>query len=467
MQDPNDEWKPSAEDAYDPSVEDAIAKHKVEAPEAYNEYAPSRRARSAPPLSQSVLNEVRRKGGGGAGFTAGGTPINPEQLKSEAQTRAFFAGKKNQSIDPYSDANQYGMSRVAPKSAGALLDARGSQTENQARKGILDDIYSKYGDKSISPKVSSALGMYDTQNDTEEDKQINQSGDGISHTTQRWTEKLKGIPEYDNGDFGRAYKQEVDNFVAQNPAYKNQLNKVGYSGFQVKEIDPYQVMEQVMTKNQSSTKPKTDSRGALIPTSNRLLDQPKINYDDPSTWTQGRDVGSANKAITRDQRLQEPSEYFSEKRQKWIKTNSFDQPKHTDVLAQLAFKNENLDARNSYLNDLKNSIKAELISQHNVSATGWDSGPKISHTNGSNSVNRIAPPKLIDLMAKDLLDIQYYKDILRKGQSKTIERTDEQIKNHLINLKDRYNKMKYSANVIRKHSGNEDQLNPNEFLRGR
>ena len=443
MQDPNDEWKPSADDAYDPAVDDAIAKHKVEAPEAYNDLAPSRRARSAPPLSQSVLNEVRKKGGGGAGFTSGGTPINPEQLKNEAQTRAFFAGKKNQSIDPYSDASQYGMSRVAPKSAEALLNTRGSQTENQARKGMLDDIYSKYGDKSIAPKVSSALGMYDTQNDTEEDKRINQSGEGISHTTQRWTEKLKGIPEYDNGDFGRAYKQEVDNFIAQNPAYKDQLNKVGYAGFQVKEIDPYQVMEQVMTGNQSPTKPTTNSLGKTIKTDNRAKDQPPINLKDRNTWTQGRDVLTAEKTRTRDQRLAKPSMYFSENEGRWVSTNQFDQPKHTDMLAQLAFKNQDLGQRDNFLSDLKNSINAELISQQNELNEGtWDL--QSSYEKKPSKEVQVA----INSMAEDMLEMQYYKDILKKGQSGTLQRTPEQIQNHLINLKNRYNATKRNATSL-------------------
>ena len=453
MEYPNDEWKPSADDAYDPAVDDAIAKHKVEAPDAYdNTGVSSRPSRSSrPQLTEGVLRDMRRHRGGGAGYS-GSTPINPQQLKSEAQTRDFFAGKKNQAIDPYSDANQTGISRIAPKSAEALLNTRGSQTENQARSGMLDDIYSKYGDKSIDPKISSALGMYDTQNDTEEDKRVNQSGEGISHTTQRWTEKLKGIPEYDNGDFGKAYKKQVDNFVAQNPAYKNQLTKGGYSGFQVKEIDPYQIMEQVMLDNQSSTKPKTDSQGIEIPTTNRLQDQLEIDDNNPDTWTQGRDVGTAEKAISRDKRLQEPSEYYSEKRGKWIKTNSFDQPKHTDVLARLAFKNQDLDAKNGYLNDLKNSIRAELISQANVASKKGmffeNYHQTIPHTANISVVNNYANPKIVDKMAEDLLEIQYYKHMLKSGQSKTLQRSPEQIQAHLINLKNRYNKTKENANIL-------------------
>jgi hypothetical protein len=145
-----------------------------------------------------------------------------------------------------SNKNSRSKGRLATPSEEAYLNAHGSKTESQISQDIRNELY------ALDPnaKAEAPLGMYDTQNDTEEDKRINQSGEGISHTTQRWTEKLKGIPEYENGDFGRAYKKEVDDFVAKNPAYKNHLKKVGYAMFQIKEIDPFNIMEQVMSNSE-------------------------------------------------------------------------------------------------------------------------------------------------------------------------------------------------------------------------
>jgi len=474
MGDSNDEWKPSAEDANDPEIDDAITKHRVEAPDAYeNTGTLSRPSRSSrPQLTEGVLRDMRRHGGGGAGYS-GSTPISPQQLKSEAQTRNFFDKIQRDKLDPNSSRNldPYGSvnkGRLATPSEIAYLNAHGSKTESQLSQEIRDQLYAK----DPNARADSPLGIYDTSYDTEEDKRINRSGEGISHHSLPWTEKFKEFPEYKSGDFGRLYKEQVDNFVAQNPAYKNQFKKGGYAGFQVKEIDPYQVMEQVMLENQVSAKPpaktsvtppvgsQTDSQGIPVKTSKRLPTQPAIDYGNRTTWEQDRDVSGANKALTRDQRLKEPSEYYSEKLGQWVTTNSFDQPKHTNVLAELAFKNQNLGGRDNYLSDLKNSIRAELISQYNVSATGWDWSPKVSHRGSGKSRNpfsehpendSVAPQKSIDSMAEDLLEIQYYKDILKKGQSKSLERNPEQIKNHIIHLKNRYNQTKRSANPIRQY----------------
>jgi hypothetical protein len=469
-----DNFQEEISNGTDPEVDAAIAKNREEAPDAYDDTGalsrPSRSSRSSrPQLTEGILRDMRRHRGGGAGYS-GSTPINTQQLKSEAQTRNFFDRINREKLDPNSSRNldpysSFNAGRRATPSEEAYLNAHGSKTESQISQDIRNELYAK----DPKARADSPLGIYDTSYDTEEDKRINKSREGISHHSLRWTEEFKEFPEYKSGDFGRLYKEQIDNFVAQNPAYKNQLNKVGYAGFQVKEINPYQVMEQVMLENQVSAKPSVpagvkgvtaDSESKPIRTGKRLPDQPQIDTSNRDTWTADRDVLGDKKGLTRDQRLKELSEYWSDKEQKWITTNSFDQPKHTAILAKLAFKNRRLDERNNYLSDLKNSIKAELISRHNVAGTGWNWSPKVSHRGGGSSrnpfdkdaKNSIASQKNVDSMANDLMEIEVWRDIIKNNKSKDLGKTPEEINQHIINLKNRYNETKRHAVVIEQYS---------------
>lgn len=415
MEDLNDEWKPSADDAYDPAVDDAIAKHKVEAPDAYEATGTlSRSSRSSKPqLTEGVLRDMRRHGGGGAGYS-GSTPINPQQLKSEAQTRNFFDRINREKLDPNSSYNldPYGSvnaGRRATPSEEAYLNAHGSKTESQISQDIRNELYAK----DPKARADSPLGIYDTENDTEEDKRINQSGEGISHTTQRWTENFKEMPEYENGDFGRLYKEQVDNFVVKNPAYKNYLNRVGYAGFQVKEINPYTVMEQVMLENQILTKPASSqpvtkeelTQRPFIPSKNnpdkfRAEKQGRIDPNNRSTWTGGEIQMDPNKIRTMGQAKARPSSYFSPITGKQEITTVFDQPQHTEQLAKLAVNNE------KYNDDLKNSIWAEMIARKQDKKEKASFGDKPLPSES----------KRIEKIADIATSIQHFKNLLNESK---------------------------------------------------
>jgi hypothetical protein len=446
MEYPNDEWKPSAEDAYDPEVDDAITKHKVEAPDAYeNTGTLSRPSRSSrPQLTEGVLRDLGKHGARGAGFS-GNTPINPQQLKSEAQTRNFFDRIHREKLDPNSSRNldPYGSinkGRLATPSEIAYLNAHGSKTESQISQDIRNELYAK----DPKARADSPLGMYDTQNDTEEDKRINKENETgihngiISHHNQRWTEKFKGMPEYESGDFGRLYKEQVDDFVAKNPAYKNQLKKGGYAGFQVKEINPYQVMEQVMLENQVSAKPsaKPSANPSVNPSVN-----PPIKEEDKETWKTdaGRSADMSDKE--RNQKLSKPSRYFSVVDGRYVRTNEYDQPQHTEQLASIAFNNiENKNA-DSYIADLRNSINAEMLNGGGKRGSIFG---KVDHDKPPTKNESAA----INQMADDLLQIRYHQNILKNNQSKSINRTNQQIIDHIKNLENRYNeKMKEAQNM--------------------
>jgi hypothetical protein len=111
MGDQSDDFQKEVNNQADPDVEDAVARHRSERPQDYDEsYSYGGQSKSSrPPLTESTLRELRKKGGGGAGFTAGGTPINQNQLRSDADTRAFFrrAGRNQtqSQLDPYQVSN--------------------------------------------------------------------------------------------------------------------------------------------------------------------------------------------------------------------------------------------------------------------------------------------------------------------------------------------------------------------------
>ena len=463
MQDPNDEWKPSADDVYDPAVDDAIAKHKIEAPEAYNEFAPSRRARSAPPLSQSVLNEVRRKGGGGAGFTAGGTPINPEQLKSEAQTRAFFRGagqaQRSAQIDPYAYAD-----------AAAQLEEFYNPTQG-ALKGQHFDPPTEFVDTTLaasneawnatphrkatmSERSIHHINPYDPDPFTKKSK-----GDTSTSDLDRQEKSLAWMADPKNNK-GRTEFQQYESSPAEvNPqvAYANKLaNQKAYASAMAikrrKEAEKNPVKKEIRLSDTLYLDPRenransgegvktVDSEGKLLQT-DRSTGQSQINYGDRGTWKRGQNAMSSEEARLRDKKLGTPSTYYSAKENRWIDTNEFDQPQHTETLAELAFKNQNLGNRDNYLLDLKNSIQSELLGNYSRNL-----GPFDQRVGNGKDFNPDQNTKIaIDKMAEDMLEMEYYKNILKNGQASTIGRTDQQINDHLINLKNRYEQIKRST----------------------
>lgn len=112
MGDPNDDFQKEIRDYPDDEVSLAVEQLKAERPQDYVGSSNVGRSRSSrPALTEGILRDMRRHGGGGAGYTSGGTPINPEQLRGEAQNRAFFrrAGQnKTQGqaqLDPYAYAD--------------------------------------------------------------------------------------------------------------------------------------------------------------------------------------------------------------------------------------------------------------------------------------------------------------------------------------------------------------------------
>ena len=119
-----DDFREEIHNEPDPEVDNAIAKYRVEAPDAYDATAAlSRPSRSSiPQLTESILRDMGRHGARGEGFR-GNTPINPEQLRSEAQTRAFFrrAGQnKTQGqaqLDPYAYADAAAQLRILQSNA--------------------------------------------------------------------------------------------------------------------------------------------------------------------------------------------------------------------------------------------------------------------------------------------------------------------------------------------------------------
>jgi hypothetical protein len=465
MQDPNDEWKPSADDAYDPAVDDAIAKHKVEAPEAYNDFVPSRRAMSAPPLSQSVLNEVRKKGGGGAGFTSGGTPINPEQLKSEAQTRAFF--RRSGQGNPSTQINPYQMT----DDAQALQDFYNPRDKNGALTGERFSPPTEYSDSTLAAS-NEAFNAVPHRRGTMSERSISHinpydpdpftkklSGDTSTSDLDRQEKSLAWMADPKNNK-GRTEFQQYESSPAEaNPqvAYANKLaNQKAYASAMAikrrKEAEKNPVKKEINLSNAIYLDPRenransgegiktVDSEGKLLQT-DRSTGQSQINYGDRGTWKRGQNAVSSEEARLRDKKLGTPSTYYSAKENRWIDTNEFDQPQHTEILAELAFKNQNLGNRDNYLLDLKNSIQSELLGNYSRNL-----GPFDQRVGNGKDFNPDQNTKIaIDKMAEDMFAMEYYKNILKNGQASTIGRTDQQINDHLINLKNRYEQIKKST----------------------
>ena len=474
--------------------QEAATRKEHEAALAVSNSIPS--AKSPPLVTKGVLRDLGQVGARGEGFR-NNTPINREQLRGEAQTRAFFKktgqSKPSTQIDPYqmkddaqalkefynptqgklkdqhfSPPTEYSDTTLAAsneafnatphrrgtmseksilhinphqpnpltkkgygeastsdldrqaKSAAWMADPKNNKGRTEFRRyqsspaeinpAILreqrikaayakndksqnlsfNDIYTNYGpnDGSRGGTVKSPLGIYDTQEDTEEDKFLNKDQDlpddfigpayknngTIHHTTQKWTENLKGYKNYDNGTFDKVYRQEVDNFVAKNPTYKHYLQRVGYSGFQVKEINPYDIIGDLEDGTYVPPKPilPTPPAPAPLPATPAPLPaapvpvtpnpaNPKGISMDRSRWK------STSKATTPQQAEDEKleSQYWSASDQQWITTNQLDQKSHTNNLARIVFSDQEPKSRNIFMEDLKNSIFAEIVASGN------------------------------------------------------------------------------------------------------
>jgi hypothetical protein len=467
MEYPNDEWKPSADDAYDPAVDDAIAKHKVEAPDAYdNTGVLSRPSRSSrPQLTEGVLRDMRRHGGGGAGYS-GSTPINPQQLKSEAQTRAFFrrAGQGNPStqINPYQVTDD----------AQALQDFYNPRDENGALTGERFNPPTEYSDTTLAAS-NEAWNAVPHKRGTMSERSIphinpyqpdpftkKRSGETSISDLDRQEKSLAWMADPKNNK-GRTEFQQYESSPAEvNPqiAYSQKLaNQKAYASAMVNKrnkkveknspssnltnslyLDPRENRANDGEGNINA--PKVDSENKPLQT-DRSTSQSQINYGDRGTWKRGQNAMSSEEARLRDKKLGTPSTYYSVKENRWIDTNEFDQPQHTETLAELAFKNQNLGNRDNYLSDLKNSIQSELLGNYSRNL-----GPFDQRVGNGKDFNPDQNTKIaIDKMAEDMLEMEYYKNILKNGQASTLGRTDQQINDHLINLKNRYEQIKRST----------------------
>ena len=452
----------------DPEVDDAIAIHREEAPEAYDDTGalsrPSRSSRSSrPQLTGSILRDMGRHGGRGEGFR-GNTPINPEQLKGEAQTRAFF--RRADQNKPSTQINPYQM-----KDDAAALKEFYSPTQGSL-KGQHFDQPSQYSDTTLAAS-NEAWNAVPHKRGTMSERSIphinpyqpdpftkKRSGETSISDLDRQEKSLAWMADPKNNK-GRTEFQQYESSPAEvNPqiAYSQKLaNQKAYASAMVNKrnkkveknspssnltnslyLDPRENRANDGEGNINA--PKVDSENKPLQT-DRSTSQSQINYGDRGTWKRGQNAMSSEEARLRDKKLGTPSTYYSVKENRWIDTNEFDQPQHTETLAELAFKNQNLGNRDNYLSDLKNSIQSELLGNYSRNL-----GPFDQRVGNGKDFNPDQNTKIaIDKMAEDMLEMEYYKNILKNGQASTLGRTDQQINDHLINLKNRYEQIKRST----------------------
>jgi hypothetical protein len=459
----------------DPEVDDAIVKHRAEAPDAYETTGtlsrPSRSSR--PQLTEGVLRDMRRHGGGGAGYTSGGTPINPEQLRGEAQTRAFFrkAGQnKTQGqaqLDPYAYAD-----------AAAQLKEFYNPTQG-ALKGQHFDPPTEFVDTTLaasneawnaaphrkatmSERSIHHINPYDPDPFTKKPK-----GDTSTSELDRQEKSLAWLADPKNNK-GRTEFQQYESSPAEvNPqvAYSQKLaNQKAYASAMVikrrKEAEKNPLNKKISSTDISANAPyldpkenranngegvkKSPSVVNLAPLSAAPNTNPPIKTEDRKTWkTDAGESADMSNEEERNKKLSKPSRYFSAVDGEYVITNEYDQPQHTNQLADIAYRNLNKKDADLYVADLRNSINAEMLSGGGARGSIFHWG-KVNFDKTPTKDESAA----INQMADDLLQQKYWREILEQKKSKSVNRTDEQVINHIDNLEKRYEtKMKEAKNM--------------------
>lgn len=421
----------------DPEVDDAIAIHREEAPEAYDDTGalsrPSRSSRSSrPQLTGSILRDMGRHGGRGEGFR-GNTPINPEQLKGEAQTRAFF--RRADQNKPSTQINPYQM-----KDDAAALKEFYSPTQGSL-KGQHFDQPSQYSDTTLAAS-NEAWNAVPHKRGTMSERSIphinpyqpdpftkKRSGETSISDLDRQEKSLAWMADPKNNKGRTEFQQYESSPAERNPqlaysdklanqrAYLSALNKnkrisdslKTQSEFPAtdyeKEAEEYQKSNQSKSSSgQPSTKEELTQRPFIpsksIPEKFRAEKQGRIDPNNRSTWTVGEIQMDPNKIRTMGQAKARPSSYFSPITGKQEITTVFDQPQHTEQLAKLAVNNE------KYNDDLKNSIWAEMIARKQDKKEKASFGDKPLPSES----------KKIEKIADIATSIQHFKNLLNESK---------------------------------------------------